>query len=107
MHDLATNWQSLYADHFRGRRVLITGGAGFIGSHIAEALVTLGASVVVIDDLSGGSTENFASFGPITFIEASILDRPALGQGDRRVPVCVSPSRAGFGAAQRRAARTL
>ncbi len=80
MNYLATHWHSLHADHFRGQRVLITGGAGFIGSHIAEALVSLGASVVVIDDLSGGSVENFASFGPITFIQASILDQPALAR---------------------------
>ena len=39
-------------------RALITGGAGFIGSHLAEALLTSGAEVAVIDDLSTGSIEN-------------------------------------------------
>jgi UDP-glucose 4-epimerase len=39
-------------------RVLITGGAGFIGSHLAEALVAKGDEVIVLDDLSTGSIEN-------------------------------------------------
>jgi len=39
-------------------RALITGGAGFIGSHLADALLSRGASVVIIDDLSTGSVEN-------------------------------------------------
>ncbi|MFN9135129.1 MAG: NAD-dependent epimerase/dehydratase family protein, partial [Planctomyces sp.] len=39
-------------------RLLITGGAGFIGSHIAEQAVALGWTVAVVDDLSGGRREN-------------------------------------------------
>ena len=41
-------------------RVLITGGAGFVGSHLAEALLERGDEVYVIDDLSTGSIENIA-----------------------------------------------
>lgn len=41
-------------------KALITGGAGFIGSHLAEALCRRGVSVVVLDDLSGGSLANLA-----------------------------------------------
>src|SRR5437763_330281 len=37
---------------------LITGGAGFIGSHLAEALVARGGRVAILDDLSTGSVEN-------------------------------------------------
>jgi UDP-glucose 4-epimerase len=41
-------------------RVLITGGAGFVGSHLAEALLARGDDVSVLDDLSTGSIENIA-----------------------------------------------
>jgi nucleoside-diphosphate-sugar epimerase len=79
------DWKKLHRDHFRGLRVLITGGAGFIGSHLAEALLGLGAQVAVIDDLAGGSAENIRAAekgggggDKIEFHQASILDRPAL-----------------------------
>ena len=44
-----------------GRGIVITGGAGFIGSHLVERLLAEGKSVVVIDDLSTGSLENLRS----------------------------------------------
>src|SRR5205085_1548043 len=68
------NWRALHGDYFEGTRVLITGGAGFIGSHLAEALVSLGASVIVLDDLSGGQRDNLAPFAPVDFVEGSVLD---------------------------------
>src|SRR5687767_281388 len=40
------------------KRVLVTGGAGFIGSHVAEAYLRRGDEVVVLDDLSHGKREN-------------------------------------------------
>lgn len=43
-----------------GRIVVVTGGAGFIGSHVVDRLVSIGADVVVIDDLSVGREENLA-----------------------------------------------
>src|SRR3954454_22147347 len=43
-----------------GKRVLITGGAGFIGSHLAERLLADGHSVVALDDFSTGRWENIA-----------------------------------------------
>lgn len=43
-----------------GERVVVTGGAGFIGSHVVDHLVRVGAKVLVIDDLSVGSRENLA-----------------------------------------------
>ncbi|MEW5736193.1 MAG: GDP-mannose 4,6-dehydratase [Thermodesulfobacteriota bacterium] len=62
-------------------RVLITGGAGFIGSHLAEACLTAGHEVYVIDDLSTGALENIAHLlddpdlsGRFFFHKASILD---------------------------------
>ena len=48
--------------HWRGSmRALITGGAGFVGSHLADALLARGDTVYVIDDLSTGSIENIES----------------------------------------------
>ncbi|MBI1947212.1 MAG: GDP-mannose 4,6-dehydratase [Deltaproteobacteria bacterium] len=41
-------------------RVLVTGGAGFIGSHVADRFVSLGHEVLVLDDLSGGARDNLA-----------------------------------------------
>jgi UDP-glucose 4-epimerase len=41
-------------------RILITGGAGFIGSHLADALLAAGHEVFVLDDLSTGSIDNIA-----------------------------------------------
>lgn len=51
---------------------LVTGGAGFIGSHVAEKLLHLGHRVVVLDDLSGGFTDNVPSGAE--FVQGSILD---------------------------------
>lgn len=75
---LVLDWKALHGERFTGARVLVTGGAGFIGSHLAETLWKLGAQVVVIDDLSGGSEENLKSFGPVEFHKGSILDRDLL-----------------------------
>src|SRR5690349_5800436 len=52
---------------------LVTGGAGFIGSHVAEHLINMGHRVVVLDDLSGGYEDNVPSGA--TFARGSILDR--------------------------------
>jgi len=62
-------------------RILITGGAGFIGSHLAEALVAAGQAVTVIDDLSTGALANIAGLRQqpnFRFIQASIRDAGAL-----------------------------
>jgi len=58
---------------------LVTGGAGFIGSHIAGALIERGARVRIIDDLSTGYVENLSDLGSdVDFITASITDVVAL-----------------------------
>jgi nucleoside-diphosphate-sugar epimerase len=57
---------------------LVTGGAGFIGSHLAAALVESGARVRVIDDLSTGHRENLEEIGgDVDFVEASLADEAA------------------------------
>ncbi len=59
-------------------RYLVTGGAGFIGSHIAEALVERGDEVRVLDDLSSGKLENLAGItGRYEFLEGDIRDLAA------------------------------
>jgi len=59
-------------------RYLITGGAGFIGSHLAEALVKQGQEVVVLDNLSTGKEQNLAPAqagpGSLRFIQGDIRD---------------------------------
>ena len=58
---------------------LVTGGAGFIGSHIAAALMAGGARVRVIDDLSTGHRENIEEIGgDLDFIEGSVADEALL-----------------------------
>jgi nucleoside-diphosphate-sugar epimerase len=58
---------------------LVTGGAGFIGSHIAAALAASGAKLRIIDDLSTGYRENLEELkGDVDFIEASVADENAL-----------------------------
>ena len=60
---------------FDGSRVLVTGGAGFIGSHLVERLVGEGARVVVLDDLSAGRVTNLEQVSAdIEFIEGSVVD---------------------------------
>jgi len=59
------------------RRHLITGGAGFIGSHLAEALVSQGDKVVILDDLSTGLVENvehLVDSGDVQLVEGTVFD---------------------------------
>jgi UDP-glucose 4-epimerase len=53
-------------------KILVTGGAGFIGSHVAEALVQRGHEVISLDDLSGGFVDNIVE--GVEFIEGNIND---------------------------------
>ena len=60
---------------------LVTGGAGFIGSHIASALMSSGARVRILDDLSTGHRENLEEIGgDIDFIEGSVADEQLLNK---------------------------
>ncbi len=58
---------------------LVTGGAGFIGSHIATALAASGARVRIIDDLSTGYRDNVEAInGDVDFVEGSLADESSL-----------------------------
>lgn len=58
----------------RGYRALVTGGAGFIGSHIAQQLVARGHPVRVVDNLSTGFRENIEAIGALEFVEGDLRD---------------------------------
>jgi UDP-glucose 4-epimerase len=60
-------------------KALVTGGAGFIGSHIAQRLVDGGHEVVVLDNLSTGKRENLSAIArAIRFVEGDVRDRAVL-----------------------------
>ncbi len=77
--DLAARFRST----LNGRACCVTGGAGFIGGHLVEALVSFGARVTVIDDLSNSDAAHLAGLidaepGRVRLVHASILERAAL-----------------------------
>ncbi|MFF2942059.1 NAD-dependent epimerase/dehydratase family protein [Streptomyces niveus] len=62
-------------------RCLITGGAGFIGSHLTEHLLGLGHEVVILDDISTGSADNLADWADeprLRFVQGSVCDAEAV-----------------------------
>ena len=71
-------------DKLSGKRVLITGGAGLIGSHVVDLLTEAGASeIIVFDNLSRGSLDNLvqaSTSGLLTFVEGDIRNRAAVSQ---------------------------
>ncbi len=56
--DIETIKSNLKGDFFAGKKVLVTGGAGFIGSWLCDVLLSLGSEVIVVDDFSTGRTRN-------------------------------------------------
>ena len=67
---------------WKGRKVLVTGGASFISSHLVDALVERGALVRVVDDLSSGKLENIQHHlnnGKVEFVQGNLRD-PGLAQ---------------------------
>jgi nucleoside-diphosphate-sugar epimerase len=62
---------------WRGKKVLVTGGASFIGSSLVDALVKRGAKVRVVDNLSSGKVENIGDYvtaGAVEFVDGDLLD---------------------------------
>lgn len=63
--------RSFYAQ----KKVVVTGGASFIGSHLVDQLLLLGARVTVLDDLSSGKLSNLQSNANLDFLEVDLADR--------------------------------
>ena len=75
--------------------ILVTGGAGFIGSSIAEALLAKGDTVRILDDFSSGRRQNLESLkGKIEVIEGTIVDAATVGS---RWSTRESAARSGIG----------
>jgi|TARA_Y100000294_G_scaffold57986_1_gene54811 UDP-glucose 4-epimerase len=69
-------------------RSLVTGGSGFIGSHLAEQLLELGHEVVIVDNFSCGRIENIQSYSDhqeLTVINADIVDRTQIASAFKGV----------------------
>jgi len=63
----------------KGKKVLVTGGCGFIGSHIVDGLINLGAEVTVLDNLITGKIENIQhNLDKIRFIKKDLIEEDAL-----------------------------
>jgi nucleoside-diphosphate-sugar epimerase len=92
--------QSITSGEFswKGRRVLITGGAGFVGSYLVEDLLAQGARLRVVDDLSSGTEENLAAVrSHIEFVKADIRDPRAAEAAVEGVEVVMHLAARAFG----------
>ena len=72
-------------------QILITGGAGFIGSHLAEAALSRGHSIVAVDDLSTGSRENVAHLlghERFSLVVCDVSEKVELEEGSKVDAVC-------------------
>lgn len=68
--------KEIMKQYYKNRKVLVTGGCGFIGSHLVETLIGYDAQVTILDDLSTGSLENIALYkDKVTFIKGSVTDK--------------------------------
>src|SRR5437879_1094401 len=75
---VASNVVGRVRGYYRGKRILVTGGASFIGSHLVEALLDAGATVTVADNLSSGTRSNLSEVHDhVRFIEGD-LRNPAI-----------------------------
>lgn len=71
--------------NFSGKRVLVTGGAGFVGSNLVERVVSAGGEVVVLDDLFTGTKKNIEAGVDYEFVEGSVVDAALVSSLVKRV----------------------
>ena len=63
-----------FMDKLNGKNILVTGGAGFIGSHLCKKLSSLTQNLTIYDNLSNGKVENVKHLPKVHFVRADILD---------------------------------
>jgi nucleoside-diphosphate-sugar epimerase len=80
-----SNYREL-SSFYSQKKVTVTGGASFIGSHLVDQLLILGAKVTVLDDLSSGKLSNLQENENLEFVEVDLADRNLtnqyIGKGD-------------------------
>jgi len=73
-----------------GTRVLLTGGAGFIGAHVARAVIAAGGQVRVLDDLSAGKRDRLSALGPrLELLHADVRNPSAVERAARGAHIIV------------------
>jgi len=83
---------------WRGKRVLVGGGCGFLGSYIVPQLVETGAQVCVVDNLDSGQIENLCPVaGQVEFIEADLRDAAVCDRVTRQKDVMINLAAKAFG----------
>jgi nucleoside-diphosphate-sugar epimerase len=86
-----TNW-------WHGKRVLVGGGCGFLGSYMVQQLVDAGATVTVVDNLDNGYIDNLAPVkSQLTFVEADLRDQAVCRQVTRQQDVVLNLAAKAFG----------
>ncbi len=70
------------------KTVLVTGGAGFIGSHVVESLILAGKEVIVLDNFSVGRLENLKGL-PLEIVECSILNKSQVDKAVKRADAVI------------------
>lgn len=63
-----------YIDYYKGKRILITGGAGAVGSRLTRRLIDLNATVIVLDDLSSGYEWNLPNADNLLFVKGDVAN---------------------------------
>lgn len=79
------------SDFWKNKKVLVTGGAGFIGSHLVEKLVEKGSSVTVLDNLQNGNLKNLKNIkNDINFVKGDCRDRETVERACRKKDIVMN-----------------